>query len=54
MLRLGTRSAKVPTVVAWLEDDTTVVGTAAEQRSLTEPARVAQRIQTTFWVIRCR
>ncbi len=45
MATLGVRTAEIPSVVALLDDDTILVGSAAEQRSITEPERVAREFK---------
>ena len=45
MATLGVRTAEIPSVVALLDDDTVLVGAAAEQRATTEPERVAREFK---------
>ena len=45
ILSLGTRTAAIPSVVLFREDGSTMVGDAAELRSVTEPERVAREFK---------
>ena len=45
MATLGIRTAEIPSVVALLDDETILVGAAAEQRSVAEPERVAREFK---------
>ena len=45
MARLGVRTAEIPSVVALVDEDTILVGTAAERRAATDPANVAREFK---------
>ncbi len=45
MARLGVRTAEIPSVVALLDDDTILIGAAAERRGATDPANVAREFK---------
>ncbi len=45
MARLGVRTAEIPSVVALLDDDTILIGAAAERRAATDPANVAREFK---------
>ncbi len=45
MARLGVRTAEIPSVVALLDDDTILVGAAAERRAATDPGNVAREFK---------